>query len=390
MMAGRVARTLQRDNTSIFRRRLGPLEVERYLRKSQWTRAVAKATTAALPNWRELLEPDRPHPEYRPLPPWEAPAIAARYTRLPSSKNNCSREELRQLALQDMEHLHVQGSHVYYTDGSVDPDSGRSGAAFITGDLSRGWRTTDHCSSLQTELAAIQGALQHFESVGGQRMVLHTDSKSALQALERGQLQDNVALITSVLSLANNCKARGATVVFNWIPSHVGLRGNECVDVAAREAARGPTVMQHIRPSLSQSRALARRTVCSRQAALLREQEGTSRSMAWYYIATEETHVSPNLRASRVTEVATHRLRLGYRTRDEIFRDRDPEPCNHCTSPTVDPLLHYLLHCPRTATLRAQPPPPGAEQRRAAMVVRRAMETPDALATILKNTPPPR
>ena len=244
--------------------------------------------------------------------------------------------------------------------------------------------------SLQTELAAILGALQHFVSVGGQHMVLHTDSKSALQALARSQHQDNVALITNILNLANNCKARRATITLNWIPSHVGLRGNESADVAARDAARGPTIQQHIRPSLSQSRAVARRTVCAKQAILLREQVDTSRSMAWYTTAAAQTPVSPNLRKARKTEVATHRLRLGFRTADAIFRDRDPEPCNHCTAPTLDPLLHYLLHCPRTANLRARPPPPGAELWRAAMVVRRATETPDVLATVLRDTPPPR
>ena len=199
-----------------------------------------------------------------------------------------------------------------------------------------------------------------------------------------------VKILLCVRYLANNCKARGATITLNWIPSHVGLRGNELADTAARDAARGPEIQQHIRPSLSQSRAVARRTVCAKQATILREQVDTSRSMAWYNTAAALPLVSPNLRKDRKVEVATHRLRLGFRTADAIFPDRHPEPCNHCTAPTLHPLLHYLLHCPRTASLRAQPPPPGDELWRAAMVVRRATETLDELATILRDTPPPR
>ena len=160
--------------------------------------------------------------------------------------------------------------------------------------------------------------------------------------------------------------------------------------MAARDAARGDMVQQHIRPSLEQTRSVARRSVWAKQSTLLRDLTDTSRSMAWYSTATALAPVNPNLRKSRKVEVATHRLRLGFRSADEIFQDRDVEPSSHCTTPSPVPLLHYLLHCPRTADLRARPPPPGNELWRAAMVVRRACEVPDVLAPILRDAPPPR
>ena len=390
MVSGRVARALQKDDTSTFRKRLGPLEVGRYLRKSQWTRAAALATTTTLPHWRTLLEPDRQHADYHPHPPWEAPPITTTFTRLRNSKDNCTREEMRQMALETMEQLHTPGSQVYYTDGSVDSESGRAGAAYVIGAVAHGWRTSDHCSSLQTELAAILGALQHFENSGGQRAVVHTDSKTALQALSRSHHPDNVALVTSILGLASNVKARGATIALNWIPSHVGLWGNEKADVTAREAAKGPLVLQSIRQSLRQTRSEAKRSVWAKQAALHRELVDTSRSMAWYTTATEFTPVHPNLKINRRTEVAAHRLRLGFKTADGIILDREAEPCRHCNAPSPDLLLHYVLYCPRTADLRTRPLPPGNELSRAASVVRRACEAPDVLIPILRDAPPPR
>ena len=218
---------------------------------------------------------------------------------------------------------------------------------------------------------------------------MHTDSKTALQALSRSHHPDNVALVTSILGLANNVKARGATIALNWIPSHVGLWGNEKADMTAREAAKGPLVLQSIRQSLGQTRSEAKRSVWAKQAALHRELVDTSRSMAWYTTATEFTPVHPNFKMYRKTEVAAHRLRLGFKTADEIIPDREAEPCRHCNAPSPD-LLHYVLYCPRTAHLRTRPLPPGNELSRAASVVRRACEAPDVLIPILRDAPPPR
>ncbi|KAK3895206.1 hypothetical protein Pcinc_001066 [Petrolisthes cinctipes] len=51
---------------------------------------------------------------------------------LPTSKSQCITEEMRQHALMAIAQVTEPDSAVYYTDGSVDPDSGRTGAAAIT------------------------------------------------------------------------------------------------------------------------------------------------------------------------------------------------------------------------------------------------------------------
>ena len=52
-------------------------------------------------------------------------------------------------------------SAVYFTDGSVDSDRGRTGGAAITGGIELATRTPNHCSTLQTELVTIRLALKH-------------------------------------------------------------------------------------------------------------------------------------------------------------------------------------------------------------------------------------
>ncbi|KAG0706165.1 putative RNA-directed DNA polymerase from transposon BS [Chionoecetes opilio] len=151
-------------------------------------------------------------------------------------------------------------SSVYFTDASVDPENGRTGAAFVTGGTELSWRTSDHCSTLQTELVAIQFALKHAKHRREATVVIHTDSQTGLQALQQPHPKDNVKLTTTILGSLQSLAAQGRRVRLNWIHSHVGVRGNKAADVAAKRAARGPNVTMHVPPSLQQPTAPTRHT----------------------------------------------------------------------------------------------------------------------------------
>ena len=106
--------------------------------------------------WREA---DVPVPTYSAPPPWEPPAAEFTATHLPASKDLCTTQKLRQHALMAMAQVTEPDSAIYFTDGSVDPESGRMIAALVTIGVKRSWRTSDHCSTLQNELVAILQAL---------------------------------------------------------------------------------------------------------------------------------------------------------------------------------------------------------------------------------------
>ena len=256
------------------------------------------------------------------------------------------------------------------------------------------WRTSNHSSTLQTELVGILGALAHARDRQEHTVVIHTDSKSALQSLQQRQHRDNVQVVTTILGLVQGLVRGGRRAVLNWIPSHVGIRGNERADEAARRASSRPSVEYAVRPSLHQVKDKARHATKTLARQAQRQAEGTLRSAAWYARTSGHTPLSPTFQRCRKDAVHLHRLRLGYRTWAEIDRPQELRECEHCGYLAGHPLLHYLLECPFTVGLRSPAAQPGAAtpEDRAAQVVRHLTEArePGPLMEILRQLPPPR
>ena len=64
--------------------------------------------------------------------------------------------------------------------------------------------------------------------------MIFSDSLSALQAL--GKLKTDHPLLIQIHDLLHKINVDQKEIVFVWIPGHVGNRGNEAADKAAKEA----------------------------------------------------------------------------------------------------------------------------------------------------------
>lgn len=332
-------------------------------------------------------EHDQPDHNYRPSPPWEERGwkIVTNLPRL--TKKTTTLPELQQLGRETVATLATEGTAVYFTDGSVSQEDGRAGAAFITQGAAYGWRTSDHASSTQTELAAIIQATRHVADREETSVVIFTDSLTALQALQHDQPKDNVRLITTAITLLNELQQQGKQVTLAWIPSHAGIQGNERADEAAKRAAS----MQRLDvftfpPSLQMTKSKIKTTTHKKA-----EQTTTAACSMWYKTATDLQTLTLDSSASREDKVNLLRLRLGYRTAGEITLGSPTTICEKCGSEEEDQLVHYLLGCPQTARLRTRiRPPSGYGREVAAQYVKRLLKFPNITTKIIRDTPPPK
>jgi len=76
--------------------------------------------------------------------------------------------------------------------------------------------------------------------------IIFTDSFSALQSLESQKLHQS--LILSILTIIHHLHSNYYDVVFCWIPSHIGIAGNEKADQAAKSALNLPNITSYPLP----------------------------------------------------------------------------------------------------------------------------------------------
>ena len=394
LTAGRVAKILQHNRSHTVRNCLGGFYDIAYNRVKKWGPRTAAAFSLMVdngPHLQTIINPDLTDHRYTTPPPWETLAISFTTTTLPGTRAECSGPEMRQLALQNITELQTPGTTCYYTDGSVDPTSGATGSAFVVSNVVTAWRNNDHLSSLQTELVAIDGALSHAEGGPGTSIAILTDSMAAIQILQRRHHHDNIALITSILGRAQTLINQGTHIRIHWVPSHVGLRGNETADSAARWATQQQHITRTVRPSLTQIKERAKAKAKALAHIDHERMAASSRSMRWYMDVTAYIPLMPHPQLTRKTAVAAQRLRLGYRT----FAERSPGSgtltCQHCGTWNEKPLIHYLCSCPATIELRTPPLEGDTDGRTAAVaIVKRACEDLDRLLPLLDRALPPR
>ena len=116
-----------------------------------------------------------------------------------------------------------------FTDGSKDGDT--AGSACVSPSDTYKCRLPDGASIFSAEIKAIDLALDHIEQSRNSDFIIFSDSLSLLQSLHNRRIEN--PLLLDVL-LKHNGLAERNSIVFCWLPSHVGIRGNEKADIAAR------------------------------------------------------------------------------------------------------------------------------------------------------------
>ena len=66
-----------------------------------------------------------------------------------------------------------------------------------------------------------------------------SDSLSALQAVKNNSKSSREDVVKEIVVVCHQLITRGTDIVLQWVPSHVGVPGNESADSAPKQAAPG-------------------------------------------------------------------------------------------------------------------------------------------------------
>jgi len=118
-----------------------------------------------------------------------------------------------------------------YTDGSKTGEA--VACAVICGNQIKSMRLPDKSSVYTAELSAIRMALELIRRLKEKSFVIYSDYLSSLQAIQSFDIIN--ITVFNILKLYTQLTDIGRHVSLCWIPSHVGIKGNEMAEKAAKD-----------------------------------------------------------------------------------------------------------------------------------------------------------
>lgn len=204
------------------------------------------------------------------------------------------------------------------------------------------------------ELFAISAALSYTENIGSfKNIVILSDSKSALQHIlhcTTGNRGFSVAY--NILRKLHKINEHSICVKLQWIPSHIGILGNEEVDRLAKSAVTDGSDI-FILPSHSEIIPKFK----DKCFVIWKEyfDERSKSKGVWYKIMQSQPHRSPWFvgNVNRKSVVVAHRLRSGHiplRKFAYMMGKVSSPNCEVCDKP--EDVYHILMECARNQAER--------------------------------------
>ena len=130
--------------------------------------------------------------------------------------------------LNELKSNYTNCTHIY-TDGSKDDM--RVGCAVVSANYSENMRITDGSSIFTDEAKAIYSALDFIANCEiSKKIIIFSDSLSVLKSLDHTSSKNQQIQKLLEKQHENN------EIIYCWIPSHIGIPGNENVDPKAKES----------------------------------------------------------------------------------------------------------------------------------------------------------
>ena len=189
-----------------------------------------------------------------------------------------------QIATRLKHHLQI------YTDGSINA-CGQTGCAFVIPDLGvqKLYKLNPGVSIFTAELYAILMACSYVNDLPNPPLAaaILTDSKSSLDALNRGGSKNRSNIQREILFQSHQIITSGTALELMWLPSHLGIRGNELADKAANQAVTNGTPV-NLGLSLSEAKKkLAKAAKVGRETSL----RARCHDEGWLHLGPTQLHL---------------------------------------------------------------------------------------------------
>ena len=236
-----------------------------------------------------------------------------------------------------------------FTDGSKYEESTTAAVWIPENNHQDSWKIEEATISIMgAEFFAITKAAEwvvlNGEFLEKKEVVMLTDSLSTLETLEHWRNTKYQTAVNRMIGLAELLKDRDFNLTLQWIPSHVGVDGNEKADQLAKEAhLKNTTTHCPLSPE-----DVKRKVRAAQEKAWQLKYETTIQDLHIGTIKPKVGHWPWASHTIRAAETALARLRISHvELNDYLHRFGQAESplCQTCRSPeTVD---HYLIHCRR-------------------------------------------
>ena len=224
-----------------------------------------------------------------------------------------------------------------YTDASRTNEG--TGAAVVTANCTYKFKMSEYTTTYTAELYAVLQALMHIQQSDCRFSAVITDSLSTINALNNVTSQH--PLIQRVYRVLHTIQVAGKEVAFIWVPSHIGIDGNELADRAAREAIGDPNSI------------LVPNTLPADFKCFVRNQIINSWQTEWDNATDKLRECKNSVKLwecnlpKRKNQVLVNRLRIGHTklTHSYLILKENPPICEMCSVTLT--VKHILIDCPR-------------------------------------------